>query len=85
MNLNIQIQPATLPAGYQLVIAQEQKRENDADYSFYGVYYEPTGTGSNRTLHVYAPANPGNYRIRFYIETANGTKVLETNYYFIVQ
>ena len=85
MNLNIKILPASLPNGYKLVAAQEQKRESDLDYSFYGMYYEPAKTGSGYTLHTSAPASPGNYRIRFYIETNNGTKVLETVYYFLVQ
>ena len=85
MNLNIQIQPAALPYGYRLIAALEQKEKNDTDYSFYGVYYEPTNTGTNYTLSAHAPAKPGNYRIRFYIETANGTNVLETAYYLIVQ
>ena len=85
MNLNLQIQPASLPSGYKLIIALEQKKDNAIAYTFAGVYYEATGTGSNRTLSVNAPTNPGNYRIRFYIETANGTKVLETIYYFIAQ
>ena len=85
MNLEIQVQPASLPSGYRMMIALEQKKADAMDYTFAGVYYEATGEGVIRTMSDKAPASPGNYRIWFYIETANGTTVLETAYYFIVQ
>ena len=84
MNINIQLQPTSLPTGYKLIAAQEQKKDTDANYSFYGVYYDTTKTDSGYALAVPAPTSPGNYRIRFYIESQYGTNVLETVYYFIV-